>query len=283
MKHWQDRIAFVTGAGSGIGAAVCAALAERGARVVASDRDGDAAARTAEAVRGMASHLDVTDAEAFAAEVRRVEVEWGPIDALFNNAGVGLAGAVEDLSLDDWRRMFEVNTMGTVHGVHTVYPGMVARRRGVIVNTASGAGLCPRPGMTPYAASKFAVVGLSVSLRAEAALHGVGVHAVCPGYIQTEIMNRTSYRGLDARGLRDSIPIQPMPAARCAEVMLRGVRRGQAVIPVTMAAGLEWRLYRWFPGLVNRIAAARARAFSRHRVSAPDRDAPEGDATRTPQ
>lgn len=262
----EPRTALVTGAGSGIGRALADALALQGWNVLATDRDADAARATADTIvqRGLSAQaecLDVTDGAAFQALVARA-TETGPsVDLLVNNAGVGAAGEVRDLTADSWEKVLDVNLRGTIHGIHAAYPGMVARRRGVILNIASGAGLCPRPGMVPYAASKAAVVALSTSLRAEASAHGVRVHVACPGYIATDILARSEYVGVDGQALRDRIPIRPMPAAECARRILRGVDRNQAVIPVGLGVTLEWWLYRWLPWVVHTAARTRARAF----------------------
>lgn len=268
---FRGRLALVTGAASGIGAALAEALAGAGARVWLTDVDADAVAETAAAIGrrhpGAAVHhapLDVTDGPAFAAAVARV---GAPVDFLFNNAGVGLAGELRDLTPDDWRRVLAVNLEGTINGVHAVYPAMVERGSGHIVNIASGAALAPRPGMVPYAAAKAAVVGLSRSLRAEAAGLGVRVSAVCPGYIDTGIMDRTRFVGLDRDGLAGAIPIAPISAAECARRTLRGVARNRGLIPVGAEVGLEWRLMRFAPGLVERMARWRARQFRAHRTA----------------
>lgn len=269
---FAGRLALITGAASGIGAALADALAARGARVWLTDLDADRVARTAEEIAGRhpdaaLAHapLDVTDADAFAALAARIE-EAAPIELLFNNAGVGLAGEVRDLTPADWQRVLSVNLDGTVNGIHAVYPGMVARGAGHIVNIASGAALAPRPGMVPYAAAKAAVVALSRSLRAEAAALGIKVSAVCPGYIDTGIMSRTRFVGLDRAGLEGAIPIRPISAAECARRTLVGVARDRALIPVGAEVGLEWRLMRFAPGLVERLARWRARQFRQHRV-----------------
>ncbi len=269
---FDDRVALVTGAASGIGAALAEALAARGARVWLTDIHGEAVAATAADIgarhpdaRLAHGALDVTDFDAFAALVARIDAER-PIDLLFNNAGVGLAGELRDLTPADWRRVLAVNLEGTVNGVHAVYPGMVARGSGHIVNIASGAALAPRPGMAPYAAAKSAVVSLSQSLRAEAAGLGVRVSAVCPGYIDTGIMDRTRFVGLDGDGLRASIPIRPISAAECARRTLAGVARNRGLILVGAEVALEWRLGRLVPGLVERVARWRAGRFRAHRT-----------------
>lgn len=273
-RAFADRTALVTGAASGIGAALAEALAERGARVWLTDIDAEAVGATAAAIgqrhpSSPTAHapLDVTDAEAFADVVRRIEAE-GPIDYLFNNAGVGLAGELRDLSPADWRTVLAVNLDGTVNGVHAVYPAMVERGAGHIVNIASGAALAPRPGMVPYASAKAAVVALSRSLRAEAAGLGVRVSAVCPGFIDTGIMDRTRYVGLDGQGLQASIPIRPISAAECARRTLVGVAKNRGLIPVGAEVTWEWRLMRFAPRLVDRVARWRAGQFRRHRTTA---------------
>ena len=163
------KIALVTGAASGIGAAAAVRYAEAGAAVMCADLDGDGARETAEIVMGSGGRaagleLDVSDEHAVEKSIQQTIDALGGFDILFNNAGIGLAGEVRDLSLEDWRRVVEVNLMGVVHGVHAAYPHMVRQGSGALVNTASGAGLLPRPGMVPYAASKGAVVALSQSL-----------------------------------------------------------------------------------------------------------------------
>ncbi|MCA9538127.1 MAG: SDR family NAD(P)-dependent oxidoreductase [Myxococcales bacterium] len=262
--------AFITGAASGIGAALAAALVARGAHVWLTDRDAERLGPTVEALRAVGGtvfgrSLDVTDADAFAAVVDEAWTRSGGLDLVFNNAGVGLAGEVRDLKAADWRPLFEVNVLGVANGITAAYPRMVAAGRGHLVNIASGAALAPRPGMAPYAASKAAVLSLSLSLRAEAALHGVRVSAVCPGYIATGIMDRTRFVGLDRAGLAAAIPVAPLTPEQCARITLRGVARNRAVIPVSRLVALEWRLARFAPWLVERVAGWRARQFAAHR------------------
>ncbi len=264
----DHQVALVTGGGSGIGAALAKLLAARGVRVVVTDVDEGRATAIAEAVGGRAQLLDVTDAAAFEAVVDEIYETEGRLDDLFNNAGVGLAGLVVDLTTEDWRSVVEVNLWGVVNGIHAVYPRMVAAGRGAIVNTASGAGLCPRPGMTPYATTKHAVVGLTTSLRPEAALHGVQVNTFCPGYIATDIVRATRFVGVDGEGMMEKVPIRPMTAERCAQIALRGVDRNRAVIPVSFYVWLDWLIFRLSPRLSVWIAGFRARQFAAHRKGA---------------
>ncbi|MHB8696273.1 MAG: SDR family oxidoreductase, partial [Solirubrobacteraceae bacterium] len=188
---FNGRVALVTGAASGIGKALAAALAARGAHVIMSDIDRATLEEAATRIDGdrTTAELDVRDANAFVGLVEQITRQHGRLDILINNAGTAAVGEAHELSLDHWRHVLAVNIDGVVHGVHAAYPGMVARASGHIVNIASVAGLAPAPLFAPYATSKFAVMGLSLSLRAEAATHGVGVTVVCPGAIETPLLD----------------------------------------------------------------------------------------------
>ncbi len=271
MHSWTDKIAVVTGGASGIGLGLVRALDAAGARVALLDRSPEQAEAAlvqlglpASRIRSWAT--DVADAVAVEAAVAAVLEHWGRIDYLFNNAGIGLAGEWRHTSLDDWKRVLDVNLWGVIHGIRAVYPQMITQGQGHIVNIASGAGLGPRPFMVAYATSKHAVMGLSTSLRAEAAPLGIRVSVVCPGHIASNMMSTTTYRGLDGEGLRKAIPFRPMSAEECARRILRGVARNRAIIPVQWIASVEWRLYRLSPALYGWITAFRSGKFRAHQT-----------------
>jgi len=171
----MGRIAIVTGAASGIGQALAGALVARGDTVVVADVDKDGAERIAGDLseRGpgaaTAAVVDVRDADAVQALVDQTRDRHGRLDLMVNNAGIAVGGDCRELLLAHWDRVIDVNLRGVVHGVQAAYPVMVEQGSGHIVNTASLAGLLPSPGATPYAMAKHGVVGLSLSLRAEAA------------------------------------------------------------------------------------------------------------------
>src|SRR3954447_18805157 len=169
--------ALVTGGASGIGKALGAALEGAGARVELCDIVADG---------GACRLLDVRDSGAFSALVKEI----GPVDLLINCAGISLGGATQEMSASHWDRIIDVNIRGVVNGVRAVYPSMVERGGGQIVNVASGAGLVAPPFVAAYAMTKHAVVGLSTALRAEASLHGVRINVLCPGAVDTPILDR---------------------------------------------------------------------------------------------
>ncbi len=261
--HFEGRVAIVTGAASGIGRALAGALARRGATVVLADIDEAGVKDAADAlgagppgrVSGVA--LDVADAAAVAALVKRTASDHGHLDFLFNNAGIAVGGPVSELTLAHWNRTIDVNLRGVVHGVVAAYPIMISQGHGHIVNTASLAGLVPSPMLTAYGMTKHGVVGLSESLRMEAAAFGVRVSVVCPGVIDTPLLDKGNPPDLpevthapNARRLLTSMIGQAYPAASLAEDVLDGVARNRPVIVTPRHARIPWRVYRISPRLI---------------------------------
>jgi NAD(P)-dependent dehydrogenase (short-subunit alcohol dehydrogenase family) len=270
----MSRVAIVTGGASGIGRALSAALVARGDRVVLADLDGAAAEDVAERLRAggpgtaTAAAVDVRDAGAVTALVTGTAERHGRLDLLFNNAGLGIGGPTEELSPAHWDRTLDVNLRGVLHGVQAAYPLMLRQGHGHIVNTASLAGLLPMPGSAPYATTKWAVVGLSLSLRAEGAARGVRVSVVCPGGVDTPILDKgmpadlprvPSVEGIDTRAVitRASGGRLYSADALAADV-LRGVDRNRPLIVAPRQARVMWRLMRLSPSLVLRVLAAMA-------------------------
>jgi NAD(P)-dependent dehydrogenase (short-subunit alcohol dehydrogenase family) len=257
MSVFADRVAIVTGGASGIGRSLVTALAAAGARVVAADLNGELAATVARALgdRVRAARVDVTDAVAVQALVDDTVRREGRLDLIFNNAGIAVLADTRDTTLDDWNRLIDVNLRGVVHGVAAAYPIMLRQGSGHIVNTASAAGLLPSPATTAYAATKHAVVGLSLSLRAEAGRRGVRVSVVCPGLIDTPIAQNAKVVGATVEQLLAALPVRMDSSDRLAQAVLRGVARNRAIIPFTPAVRVGWLLHRLSPAITIRIAS----------------------------
>ena len=193
--------------------------------------------------------------------------EWGRLDLMFNNAGVGLAGELRDVELSDWRPIVDVNLWGVIHGVHAALPVMLRQGQGQIVNIASAAGLVPRPGMVPYATAKYAVVGLSTSLRCEVEDLGIRVNVVCPFNIATAIFKTTKYRNIDHEAMLAAIPLRQLPVEQCVEQILNGVRKNRPIITMPRFARFEWWLYRYCPPAASLLLRRRRALFRKHRTS----------------
>ena len=190
MQNIEGKTAFVTGGASGIGLGIAKALKKAGMNVVVADiRDDHLAAATAELGEGaLALKLDVTDRAAYAAAVEQAEAEFGQIHLLVNNAGVAVVGPVEIASFADWDWTLGVNLTGTVNGIVTILPRMLAHGEGGhIVSTASMSGLMPHPGAVLYTTSKAAIIGMMEAMRGELEPKGIVTTAFCPGPVQSNI------------------------------------------------------------------------------------------------
>jgi NADP-dependent 3-hydroxy acid dehydrogenase YdfG len=266
MNRYRKSTAIVTGAASGIGFALAAELYRLGARVALADVD-TAALHTAVEQLGAApsriitATVDVSDEGQVRALVDGVLRRWGRLDFLFNNAGISIGGEAQYLTAEHWSRVVAVNLWGVVNGVLAAYPVMVNQRSGHIVNTASIAGLANFPTATPYATTKHAVVGLSLSLRAEAEHYGVRVSVLCPGVVASRIFERAVYVNTTASAMLAQMPFAPIDAQKAARQSLRGVARNRAVIVFPSYARVVWWLARISPGLLAVLNRVALRAF----------------------
>ena len=265
LRTYKDAVALITGGASDIGAALAKDLVRRGANVILADRQLEAAQELANALgaKAEAVALDVRDADQFASVVTGTHSRHGRIDYLFNNAGIGIGGPVQDHSLEDWRYTIDVNILGVVYGVHAVLPLLRQQGFGHIVNTASMAGQIPCPGLTAYATTKHAVVGLTRSLRAESAQAGVQVSAFCPGVIQTEILNKGGTFGR-TMGWANADPdpeqlakAKPMDADAFAREALDRVAANDEIIILPRRWYMMARLDKLFPRFFSAMIANR--------------------------
>ncbi|MFI0448428.1 SDR family NAD(P)-dependent oxidoreductase [Actinomadura sp. 6N118] len=260
-------IAIVTGGASGIGRAIATSLVNRGDTVIVADLNVAGAEKVADKLgtlnqgRAIPAALDVTDVEAVADLYKGVKAEHGRLDLVFNNAGISIGGAAEELTIDHWNRAIDINLRGVVHGVHAAYPIMLEQGAGHIVNTASLAGLVPMPLGIPYTATKHAVVGLSLGLRAEAAGRGVKVSVVCPSFVDTPLLTNvnpdlpeTSLSGDAKDDIKKAAP-RLYTAEKLARDIMRGVRRNQALIVAPAHGRAAWRAVRLSPGGAVKVSA----------------------------
>jgi NAD(P)-dependent dehydrogenase (short-subunit alcohol dehydrogenase family) len=273
----HEKVAIVTGGGSGIGEALCLELARRGARVVVADINEQDAGRVARAVvtaggHATAARLDVAADKDVSRLVQQTAAEYGHLDYLFNNAGIAIGGDARDLALGHWRRVLDVDLYGVLHGMRAAYPIMARQGFGHIVNTSSAAAFFPDPGNAPYCTAKHAIVGLSLSLRLEGADLGVKVSVVCPGVVRTNIFeNVVAVNVPPDHAVRP--PARMIEAAQAARAILDGVARNQAVI--VFPASIRWLryAYRLLPGIVDRYYfLPRLRDLRKYRTTfGPDR------------
>jgi NAD(P)-dependent dehydrogenase (short-subunit alcohol dehydrogenase family) len=193
MKDLAGRVAFITGGGSGIGFGIAKCAVEAGMKVAIADVRPDHLEQSLAKLRaaGAAAHgmlVDVADAAAVERAAEETIKVFGKVHLVCNNAGVSIFGPMDAATMDDWRWIMGVNVDGVINGIQSFMPRLKAHGDGGhIVNTASMAGLVVGPGMGLYSASKFAVVGLTLSLRYDLAPHGIGVSVLCPGFVRSNI------------------------------------------------------------------------------------------------
>ncbi|MBS0338602.1 MAG: 2-hydroxycyclohexanecarboxyl-CoA dehydrogenase [Proteobacteria bacterium] len=221
MQEFGGRTVAVTGGGGGIGGAACRRFAQRGARVAVLDRDLAAAERVAAAIRGdggtaQAFVCDITDRGSVDAAVAATEAALGPIDALVNNAGWDIFKPFTKTEPAEWAQLIAINLTGAMHMHHAVLPGMVARRKGRIVNVASDAARVGSSGEAVYAACKAGLVAFSKTIAREHARHGITVNVVCPGPTDTALLAGFTTGAADPAKLIDAF-VRAIPLGRLGQ------------------------------------------------------------------
>jgi NAD(P)-dependent dehydrogenase (short-subunit alcohol dehydrogenase family) len=253
--------ALVTGAASGIGRATALALSAAGCRLILCDLDAAGLSSLRDEVSTevlLSETVDVGDRAAMQAFAAAVHERVPAVDVLVNNAGIGMTGTLWDTPLDAWDRVLRVNLYGVLHGCHLFVPPMIERGAGGhIVNVSSALGFFGAGGVNAYCTSKFAVFGLSESLRAELHPHKIGVSTICPGVIHTNIVADAPVYGAgdDEEAVRTQISEafakRAFPPAKVAAAIVKGVRKNRGVVTV---AAESVSLY-WIKRFSPRVAA----------------------------
>ncbi|WP_280232041.1 SDR family oxidoreductase [Nocardia cyriacigeorgica] len=270
---------LITGAASGIGRATALAAAARGAELVLTDIDAPGLAATVADIQRdggkvlVATPLDITDHEAVAAFGADVHSRFGSVDVVMNVAGTSVWGTVDTLEHRHWQRMVDVNLMGPIHVIETFVPEMVrAGRGGALVNVSSAAGLLALPRHAANSASKYGLRGLSEVLRFELAQHGISVHLVAPGAVNTPLVQSFELVGVDKEDPRVGKLVtrftrHAVAPEKVAAAILRGIERNRFIVYTSfdIRFGYWWKRKFAFPyELLMRVANVQ---FSRLRSS----------------
>jgi len=262
----------VTGGASGIGQALCEELARAGALVIVGDINIAGAEEVAAAIRqrggrAQAKELDVSREADVHKTVSEVVATHGRLDYMFNNAAAAIVGELRDGNVADFRRIVDVNLFGVVHGTMAAYKVMLRQGHGHIVNLSSITGLMPTPIIAAYSTTKWAIVGFSTALRAEAAHLGVKVSVACPGLVRTSIHERNIYWNVRKEDHLAQLPwrwvIGPEQAARA---ILRGVERNREMIVFPFSIRMAWWVYRVCPGAFGPLLQRMLKRFRTIRI-----------------
>jgi len=235
-EYFRGKGCVVTGAASGIGFALTEALLQAGAVVFMADRDAPMLRAAVEQLGAYAGRVhslsvDVTNQEQVQHMVEDAAARHGRLDVLFNNAGIAGTAPIDVITLEHWRRIIDINLWGVIYGIHAALPIMRRQGGGHIVNTASIAGLIPPPFQALYCTTKYAVVGLSESLRFELGDEGIHVSVVCPGNVATRIFGTLKP------------PEDAVSAEEAAKITLEGVANKQGIIAFPEKYRQMWRQY----------------------------------------
>ncbi len=251
----DQRKVLITGAGSGLGRALAQRYAKAGCMVACVDIVLERARETIALLSGeghVAIAMDVGLDVEYDVLREAIDAQFGELDVLVNNAGIASGGPMVETTMDEWREVLEINLLGVVRGCKAFLPGMLERKRGRILNTASFAGLAGAPSIMTYGVSKAAVVALSEQLRAELDGTGVDVSVACPAFFQTNLLQ--NWRGSERmKGFAEKM----MKAGTdtidsVADKIFAATERGEFLILPTRNEPMRWRIKRWMPELYFR-------------------------------
>lgn len=246
----SQRRVLITGAGSGLGLALALRYARGGARVACVDLIADRveAARASLPGQGHIALLaDVGSDHSMQSLFDQVQKEWGGVDVLINNAGIASGGPMIETTMEEWRKLLEVDLLSVVRGCRLFLPGMLAAGKGQILSTASFAGLAGAPGIMTYGVAKAAVVALSEQLRAEVFDKGILVGVICPSFFRTNLIDTAVGSDRTKKMALRLMDTSPDTVDSVADNVFAAAERGQFLIIPTKREPMRWRFKRWFP------------------------------------
>lgn len=259
-KRFPKKRAFVTGAASGLGLAICKRLAARGWKLFIADINeerlqGAEAELQALGAETLARVIDVTDAAAQEAAANTMVEAWGGVDLVFNNAGIATAGAIDELTMADWQRTIDIDLWSVVYGCRIFVPLLKQQGNGYIINTASSAGTLAGPEMAAYNVAKAGVVSLSETLKTELSKDNIGVSVICPTVFVTSLGETMSGENQMENNLIRQLQASKVTADDIVDDVMKAIEKDRLYVITQADARWGWRLKRFFPEIYPRIIA----------------------------
>lgn len=263
QKFFQDKVILITGASSGIGLALSKTFAQY--KAIVYNADIQIPQISVPDVSYMP--LDVRNFEQFQWVFQEIFRKHQRVDMLINNAGIGIAGEAQDLSIEAWKKVLEINLFGVVNGTKIAYDCMVKQGFGHIINIASMSALIPFPLAVPYATAKYGVLGLSRSLRVEGERLGVKIIAICPGFVESSLYENAIKAHTNTEKIKSTIPFPIVPTEKAVRHILKGIVSNKAVVIFPFYTKLILWLERIFPNFLSKFILQKAvRDFRKSKI-----------------
>jgi NAD(P)-dependent dehydrogenase (short-subunit alcohol dehydrogenase family) len=263
-KRFPQKRVLITGANSGFGKAMAMHFGRKGWRVAVTGRRPDAVqaaaadVRKAGAVEVLEITIDVSKSDDFEAAARHIEEQWSGLDILVNNAGIMDSAKLQDITLEQWHRIVDINFWGVVYGCHAFVPMLMRQQSGYVLNMASSAGLFALPEMAHYSVPKAAVIALSETMKAELARSGIGVTVSCPAAFKSDILNKEGLdvgRSVTLRSLDKDAQTGRHTSESVAAHAIRSMERGHLYDIAHDSMEVLWFIKRLMPETIYRLFA----------------------------
>jgi len=257
-QKFPQKRAFVTGAASGLGLAICERLAQSGWKLLIADINAERLAQAEQKLQALGAQtltrvIDVTRYSAQQDAANAVQDAWGGVDLVFNNAGIATAGAIDELSIEDWERTIDIDLWSVVYGCKIFAPMLKQQGGGHIINTASSAGTLAGPEMAAYNVAKAGVVSLSETLKTELSKDNIGVTVVCPTVFVTSLGDTMTGRTQMEDNLMRQLQASKVSAQDIVEDVVAAIEKDRLYVMTQADARWGWRLKRFFPELYPRV------------------------------
>lgn len=251
-KKFPEKRAFITGAASGLGLAICERLAAKGWKLLIADINADRLAQAERQLQGLGAEtismvIDVTVYESLENAANTIQEAWGGVDLIFNNAGIATAGAIDELTLEDWRRTIDIDLWSVIYGCKVFVPLLKQQGGGYIINTASSAGTMAPPEMAAYNVAKAGVVSLSETLKIELCKDNIGVTVICPTVFVTSLGESIGTDRHMEKSLRKQLEISKVTPEHIVDDLMKAIERDRLYVMTQSDAKWGWRFKRFFP------------------------------------